>query len=259
MERIEPDPEGQGEPEQDSSGQDSSGQDGAEAAFEALRAEVAALRRGIELLHRQAKEARATGPDYSPTLGRMEQALQTTAARLQAIERTPVLSMTPATLGADIDQVAQATVSVVSQPFRQGMAELHSTVRELQDLIGRAREQREQRQWLWTAGLLGIMGGVFLWFMATALLPWGAGTWLAGLAYGGRWNAGQAMLQDANPASWERMVRLYNACSKDSTTELCEAAMAVRIIPRTGSVLPGDETRSGNGQRPGLTDRRSRQ
>lgn len=220
MDRIEPaDPEGQGEPEQD----------GAEAAFAALRAEVAALRRGIELLHRQTKEARQTGPDYSPTLGRMEQALQTTAARLQAIERTPVLSMTPATLGADIDQVAQATVGVVSQPFRQGTAELRSTARELQDLIGQVREQREQRQWLWAVGIVGAMVGMLLWFLATALLPWGAGTWLAGLAYGGRWNAGQAMLQDANPASWEHMVRLYNACPRASTTELCEAAIAVRI------------------------------
>ena len=82
---------------------------------------------------------------------------------------------------------------------------------------------------------MGVSGGVLLWFLLTALPPWGGGTWLAGLAFGGRWNAGQAMMQDANPAVWDRMVRLYKACPQDSTTELCEAAMAVWTIP------PGQE------------------
>lgn len=232
--------------EPDPSEQDSSGQDGAEAAFEALRAEVAALRRGIELLYRQRQDAKppaVAGPDYSPTLGAIAKELQVVTARLQAIERTPVLSMTPASLGADIDQVAQTTVSVVSQPFLHGLTELRGTTRELQALAGRVREQHEQRQWLWTMGTLGTTLGMLLWFLATALLPWGAGTWLGSLAYGGRWNAGQAMLQDAQPALWGRMVRLYNACPKDSTTELCEAAMAVRTIP------PGQE-RMRNGSPP---------
>ncbi len=60
--------------------------------------------------------------------------------------------------------------------------------------------------------------------------PWGSGTWLAGLAFGGRWSAGEAMMQQADPVAWERMVRLYKACPKDSLTELCEATMAVGTI-----------------------------
>ncbi len=83
--------------------------------------------------------------------------------------------------------------------------------------------------------LCGAMGGALLWFMLTAMLPWGGGTWLAGLAFGGRWNAGEAMMQDASPAQWERMARLCKACPEDSTTELCEAAIIVRTI------TPGQE------------------
>jgi hypothetical protein len=71
--------------------------------------------------------------------------------------------------------------------------------------------------------------------MLTAILPWGGGTWLASLAFGGRWNAGEAMMQDASPAQWDRMARLYKACPQDSTTELCEAAIAVRTIAPTAS------------------------
>ena len=37
-------------------------------------------------------------------------------------------------------------------------------------------------------------------------------------------------MQGAEPLLWERMARLYNACPKDSTTDLCEAAMTVRTI-----------------------------
>lgn len=80
-------------------------------------------------------------------------------------------------------------------------------------------------------------GGVAL--LATAALPWGLGTGLAGLAYGGRWNVGQAMLGDASPETWDRMVRLYKACPKDSTTELCEAVLAVRPIAPDAPAPPG--------------------
>jgi len=58
---------------------DSGDDGGAERAFEALRGEVAALRRGMELVYRQAQQAgqqpAAAGPDYTLTLGRMEKAL----------------------------------------------------------------------------------------------------------------------------------------------------------------------------------------
>jgi hypothetical protein len=104
-------------------------------------------------------------------------------------------------------------------------------VRELRGMMGSARARHDQQQWLWTAGVCGAMGGALLWFMLTAMLPWGGGTWLASLAFGGRWSAGEAMMQDASPAQWERMVRLYKSCPQDNSTELCEATMAVRTVP----------------------------
>ncbi|MBV9786155.1 MAG: hypothetical protein JO264_20320, partial [Acidisphaera sp.] len=122
-------------------------------------------------------------------------------------------------------------------------ADLDGTVRALREAIGAVRAQQEQRAWLWLAGGLGIVGGVLLWVLATAILPWGAGTWLAGLGYGGRWQGGQALLREADPVSWERMVRLYQACPVASRTEQCEAALAVRTAapeegPRFGTIRP---------------------
>ena len=214
------------EPSRDSEDQ----ADGAERAFEALRAEVAALRRGIELVYRQRNETPSpvvAGPDYSPTLGAIAREMQAVTTRLDAIERQPALAIEPAqhaaALRRELFQIGQDSWSRVGQ----SQAELDRTVRELRGMMALARERKEQREWLWAAAGTGLMGGALLWFLATAMLPWGGGTWLAGLAYGARWNAGQAMLQDAQPATWDRMVRLYNVCPQESATELCEAELAV--------------------------------
>jgi hypothetical protein len=73
------------------------------------------------------------------------------------------------------------------------------------------------------------MLGVLLWFLLPAVLPWGAGDWLSALPIGGGpWQAGAALMQRTDPATWARMVRLYRACSPDSATKVCEAAMAAR-------------------------------
>ena len=70
-------------------------------------------------------------------------------------------------------------------------------------------------------------------------------------SYGGRWSAGQAMLGDANPEMWDRMVRLYNACPRDSTTELCEAVLAVRTIAPDAPAPPAPRVPDG-AKGPGL-------
>ena len=232
MERIAPDREPAPTPVPEMAAE----ADSAEQAFAALCAEVAALRQGIELVYRQsqAAQAAAAGPDYSPTLGAIAKELQTITARLGALEQKPALATTPgqqaAELRRQLDQVGEAArLGLV-----RSQADLDGTVRALRQVIGMARTQRAQRQWLWGAGGLGIAGGMLVWVLATAVLPWGAGTWLAGLGYGGRWPGGQALLREADPVSWERMVRLYQACPAASRTEQCEAALAVR------TAAPGD-------------------
>src|SRR4051794_27438739 len=99
--------------------QEPADEDDAAQAFEALREEVAALRRGVELVYRQGQQtasAAPAAPDYSPTLGKMEQALQVIARRLEAVECQPALTLTPARFRAEIDAVARSAVNVVSRP-----------------------------------------------------------------------------------------------------------------------------------------------
>jgi hypothetical protein len=210
-------------------------------AFEALRAEVAALRREVERVYRQGEQAGSGAPDYSPTLGQMEKALQAIAGRLEAVERQPALRLTPASFGREIDSVALSVVGTASRPFADAVQEVRGAARDLQVLIGRVRERREQRAWVLSAGGLGLIAGVALWYLAVGLLPRSAGDWIAASLIGGsQWQAGAALMQDASPDSFDKMARLYKACG-EQTTDLCEAAIAVRSIqpaPEGGRTPP---------------------
>lgn len=236
--------------------------DGAEQAFAALRAEVAALRRGVELVYRQGQEATGStvvGPDYSPTLGAIAKELAEITARLDAMERAPALATTPGQQAAELRQELRQIGEDARRGLASSQAELDGTVGDLRGIIASARAWREQKQWLWAVGAAGVMGGMLLWVLLTAALPWSGGTWLAGLAFGGRFSAGQAMLREADPATWDRMVRLYNACPQDSRTELCEAAIAVRTISPSASTTPEGPRVPTAGTAPGQVRGRSGQ
>jgi Family of unknown function (DUF6118) len=204
-------------------------------AFEALREEVAALRRGVELVYRQGQQTAPGAPDYSPTLGQMEQALQAIAARLEAVERQPALTLTPARFRTEIDSVASGAVSTISRPFIEAVQEARAAARDLKALTGRVHERQEQRTWLLIVGAFGLIVGVGLWYVAAGLLPRSVGDGIAASLIGGtRWQAGETLMDEASPASFDKMVRLYQACG-EQTTALCEAAVAVR------SIQPGQE------------------
>ena len=215
---------------------DSSGADGAERAFEALREEVAALRRGMELVYRQVQQAgqqqpAAAGPDYTLTLGRMEKALGVVAGRLETLERQPALRVTGASLAMELDAAARSATNTLSGSVNGVVREMRDATATLNDLAGRIHDQREQRRRLWGIGGIGVLGGVLLWFFLVTLLPWGAGYWLASLPINGGkpWDAGQALLARSSPEGWDKMRRLYQACGSQSTA-LCEAFITVRTL-----------------------------
>lgn len=211
------------------------GEADAAAAFEALRGEVAALRQGIELVYRQGQQAApALAPaavDYSPTLGAIAKELKAVEVRLKAIEGKPALGLTPSTFKEDIWQAglkASEQSVVVMQAVKSSF---ENASKEFKDVLAGARARREQDVWVSTAALLGFMVGVLLWFMAAALLPWGLGHRMAAAMVGGdRWEAGSTLMEEANPEAWEKVVRLNKACG-GASVGLCEAAIAVGLIP----------------------------
>lgn len=209
--------------------------DAAERAFEALREEVAALRRGIELVYRQqqtgaAGEGAAEIPDYSPTLGAMAQELSAVGKRLDTIEAQPALRLTPSGITQQVAAGVRQTSEEAARSHAEVGSRLNDALREMQALIGSANAQFRQRRREWIALAVGAALGLMVWYPLVWLTPFGGGHWLAAsLIGGGRWGAGATLMREEAPEAWERMVRLYRACGEQAT-ETCEAAMTGRTI-----------------------------
>jgi len=79
------------------------------------------------------------------------------------------------------------------------------------------------------SGGIGVLLGILLCLGMAALLPRQAGAWMAATMIGGDpWSAGEALMQEGDATAFNRMVRLYQACPAASTTEFCDAAIAVK-------------------------------
>ena len=221
--------------------------DGAERAFEALRAEVAELRGVLVALAERAPRpgravttASAAAPDYSPTLGVIARELKEIGERLDDIEEHPALALTPEEHAQQVAEAAKQAREHAAGTAKWASTELAKATGELKGIVGSAHSQFEQRGREWGALLIGAVLGFVLWWPLAWGLPWGLGDRLAStLVLGaGRWGAGQTLMHEADPDTWERMARLHNACPKEASTKLCEAAMAVRTIPPGSSAQP---------------------
>ena len=213
----------------------------AERAFEALRAEVAALRQAV---------TGQTAPDYALTLGAIVKELQAVGARLAAIEAHPALAMTPEGYAARLSAAEERGRQAGSKELWDARGQLDTTTHRLEALVGVARARVEQRQWIGVALACGFMLGVGLVYILPSVLPWGAGDWLtASLIGGGPWRAGETLMERASPATFGRMVRLYNACGQRSVVA-CEAALTARGAGAPGRAAPtrhpGGKASSGN-------------
>lgn len=145
------------------------GEADAAEAFEGLRAEVAALRQGIELVYRQGQQAASAAPapapaavDYSPTLGAMAKELKGVEARLKAIEGKPALELTPAAFEKDIWQAGLKASEQGVTVMRAVKSAFEDASKEFKDVLAGARVRCEQEVWVSTAALLGFMAGVLL-------------------------------------------------------------------------------------------------
>jgi hypothetical protein len=65
---------------------------------------------------------------------------------------------------------------------------------------------------------------------------------VSSLIGGGRRQAGQTLMQRANPEAFDRMVRLYNAC-RERPVEMCEAAIRGRPTTTQGETSRFETTR----------------
>ena len=198
---------------------------GAERAFEALRAEVAALRQAVE---------GQAAPDYALTLGAIAKELQAVVARLNAIEASPQLQATPADVALQIRQEAGRLAESHIAQARAAQGEFERG----RETLGRVTfvEQRAQhdRRIVWAIGggaaLVGAVLGTMLFMEVNRHAPdglgWSAG-WAAWLMQADTVQAGYKLLDWNNPgtaAAVNEDIRLGNAYAGE--LHKCEAVAA---------------------------------
>ena len=192
-------------------------------AFDRLRAviegqdrELALLRRAVEGL--AAERAHIDVPDYTETLGRMQQGVDATAERIAVINdviaRSPALAMTP-------EQMAQRIASAGNAARREDQAALAKAgedkarvMAELRAVAGSAWTRAEQKnRQLWFG-----LGGAAVGILACAVLPGliardlAPASWQWPERMAARtlrlpmWDAGRQLAATSSPETWNTMV-----------------------------------------------------
>jgi hypothetical protein len=170
-------------------------------AFEALRAEVAALRQAIEAA------AERQAPDYSPDLGRITQAVNGVIDGLEAIEAHPAVRMTPDQFGQAMTRTGRELMNEVAQKYDRARQDAERERHQLAGMIGTLQRKRDQVFWL---GAVCFATFVFTMLASPVLLgelPFGWNTNAAAtVMQADRWDAGSTLMQAASPQGWQDLV-----------------------------------------------------
>ena len=170
------------------------------AAFEALRAEVAALRTSLG-----GGDGRAS-PDYAPTLGKM-------AASLAKIEAHPALQLTPEAFAYQVRQARDAAQQQGSRDMSAAIQRVDAAGAGLERMAERQRTGREQLRQVAIMTAVGAVAGVIVWVglsgpIARALpASWSVPERMAAATLRlDRWDAGARLMQSDNPQGWAQVV-----------------------------------------------------
>ncbi len=191
------------------------GGDDAVAAFEALRAEVAELRRTLE--------ASSAVADYAPTLGTMTKLL----ARIEA---HPALQMTPQAYAGQMRETVQGVQRSTEQGLRVATGRVETAANQLQAMVEQARTGEVQRLRLLQVGGGAVVVGAALWIILSGpiarSLPRGwhvPETMAAAALRASRWDAGAQMMESADPETWAKVVAAFKLEKMDGIVlEACQ-------------------------------------
>lgn len=175
-------------------------------AFEGVRSQLSLLHSAIEGL----TASREKTPDYTPTLGNMAQALCSLDARLQAIEQSRALSLSPVKLADEINAAAGAVRAQDGKMLAEARDTLSRALGRVDSMIerGQAAERRIVRER--KIAVAGVVAGMLLWSVLPGIfirsLPeaWLAPEWAASRIMGmEQAHAGKRLWQTAEnrPAS----------------------------------------------------------
>jgi hypothetical protein len=174
----------------------------AEQAFDALRAEVAAMRQALRSLPDLIKTIRP-GTDTTETLGAIAKRLEIVGSFMMAIEQHPAIRMTPAHYNQAISAAGEGLINKSVRELDSAKVAAVEERRELAAMIGTMRGQWKQWEWLGWTGLGAFFLGLLISPMFARVLPFGwDGHVAAFIMNADRWNAGTELMQAHHPEAW---------------------------------------------------------
>lgn len=139
---------------------DNTDQDSSAQAFEELRGEVSLTRRAVEGL----TAARERLPDYSETLGTMSEALSAALTRLERIERSPAMRLTPEAMAIEFTKASASARAGDRDNLSKADAALRSSIASIHAVVEQAWTADRQLKHLCLSGgggiVLGILGAL---------------------------------------------------------------------------------------------------
>jgi len=127
-------------------------------AFEALRREVALLRRALEGL---AAEQKAQ-PDYSGVLAGIGQRIREQNATLGAMAEAPALQLTPEAMAQQILRASEQVRAEDARLLSLAQNGMTGAARQIEAVLATARTAQQQKRRQILAAVVGIIFGVIL-------------------------------------------------------------------------------------------------
>lgn len=169
-------------------------------AFEGVRRELSLLHHAIEGL----TAARENIPDYSETLGGMDQALRTIGSRLRQIQESPAVGLTPAAMTEQINKAARHVRAEDRQALHEARDALSRSLGHLDSIVRRERTSDKQFQFFLWITIGAFLFGILFWSILPGAvarsLPesWHMPEWMAARTMGmEQKEAGKRMIQAA--------------------------------------------------------------
>lgn len=196
-------------------------------AFSDLCAEVSVLRRAVEALPAAIRENRP--PDYAQDLAVIGKGLDEIGGQLDTIQKSPALKMTPEQQGQSIANAGSYLIREAMEKLERAADYADTERRALTHLIGNVHTKADQRFLIAMAAVFGLVAGLGIFVPLAYFMPFGLNNFIAARIVGGeKWDAGVALLNDADPNRWAQIVADSNLvdANRDKVTSCQKAAAA---------------------------------
>lgn len=178
-------------------------------AFDALRSEVALLRRAVEGLSAQQPEV---APNYSPSLAKIEKTTVALGEQIEAMGASPVLALTPEMVASQLRSHATLARNELHGELATTISTVTKAAGALASLGGRVRTREAQSRWMAYAAAGGAVLALVAWlglsgpFIRALPANWEVPERVAAATLGqDRWAAGERLMRGADEAAWRRL------------------------------------------------------